>query len=155
RRDALRINWTTINRAVKDDRKERFRSSQFLQIRSLNPDIVDNKDQPRLDFFNQFYNATSSPPVTAEFCRVNFPVIAVRVTVIVSAQVVNHIPGGQRFKDAFYDPCETGRHRSIAGNKNAREGCIFTQATYPIGLNCQDRFETLYKKYHRINSGRV
>src|SRR5262249_48125625 len=135
RRDALRINWTAINRAVKDDRRERLRLSQVLQIRTLNPDIIDNEDQLRPDFFNQRYNATSSPPVTAKFCWINFPAIAMWVTVIVSAQVVNLIPGDQRFKDTFYDPCKTGRHRSIAGNKNAGEGCIFTQATYPIGLN--------------------
>src|SRR6185369_6356799 len=127
RRDALRINWTTIDRAVKDDGRQGLRLSQLLHVCTLNPDIVDNEDQLRLDFFGEGYNATSSPPVTAKFCPIDFPAIAVRVTVIVSAQVMNLIAGDQRFKDAFYDSCKTGRHRSITGNKNAGEGCILTQ----------------------------
>jgi len=135
RRDTLRINWTTIHRTVKDDRREALRLSQLLQVCTLNPDIVDNEDQLRLDFFGEGYNATSSPPVTAKFCSIDFPAIAVWVTVIVSPQVVNLIAGDQRFKDAFDDSRKTGRHRSIAGNKNAGEGCILTQARYPIRLN--------------------
>jgi len=57
RRDALRINWAAIDRAVKDDRRNGLRLSQFLQVCTLNPDIVDNEDQLRLDFFNQFDKA--------------------------------------------------------------------------------------------------
>src|SRR6185369_7299386 len=135
RRDALRINWAAIDRAVKDDRRDGLCLSQFLQVCTLNPDVVDDEDQLRLDFFGEGYNAASSPPVTAKICSIDFPAIPVRVTVIVSTQVVNLIPGFQRFKDAFYDSCKTGRHRGIAGNKDAGEGCILTQARYPIRLN--------------------
>src|SRR6185295_19837218 len=78
RRNALRINWAAINRAVEDDRRECLRLSQFLQVCTLNPDIIKDKDQLRLDFFGKLYNATSSPPVTAKFCRIDFPAIAMR-----------------------------------------------------------------------------
>jgi hypothetical protein len=131
RLDRFGVERPAVHGAVEDDRGRVLHLPQFVQVGVLNPDVVDDEDEPRLQLFDERDDAFGAPAVAADLGRVDLPIQAVRVAAVVGAELMNLVRGGERLENALRHAREARRHRGVACDEDAWALGVLTHASEP------------------------